>query len=213
MSQPSALLIWGIDLASQCGLAEGGPGTRPMLSHVRFDRSSDDDGMFGIQEKAGRATLWMATRLRDGEKPDAVYYEAPIPERALGPQTNAHSTALKFVLLGAILGPLRAKGIKAVPANIQRVRKHFIGRGNLKSSQAKPLVMARCRALGWAPENHDQSDAAAVWDFGCGQENGGHLLAYLSAAQASDVATPRQAAIRRAEAVFKPTAGRNGVSA
>jgi hypothetical protein len=184
-----------------------------MLSHVRFDRSSDDDGMFGIQEKAGRATLWMATRLRDNEKPDAVYCEAPIPERALGAQTNAHSTALKFVLLGALLGSLRAKGIKTVPANIQRVRKHFIGRGNLRASQAKPLVIARCRALGWVPENHDQSDAAAVWDFGCGQEDGGLLFAHLSTAWASNGTTPRQAAIRRAEAMFNPTSVRNGVDA
>jgi hypothetical protein len=148
----------------------------------------------------------MATRLREGEKPDVVYYEAPIPERALGPQTNAHSTALKFVLLGAILGPLRAKGIKATPANIQRVRKHFIGRGNLKSAQAKLLVMARCHTLGWAPDNFDQSDAAAVWDFGCGQENGGLLSTHVLRLEEPVVTTPRQTAIVRAEAVFKPTA-------
>lgn len=212
-----APLIWGIDLAGSCGLAEGRIGTSPRLSTIRFDSSSDETTVAGIIEKAGRATRWFAKRLKDGETPDVVYIEAPIPERALGSNTNAHSTAVKFMLLGAVTGTLRAKRIVIKTANIQRVRKHFIGRGNLKNVEAKPQVMSRCRSMGWDPQNFDESDAAAVWDFGCGQENAAGLFGRIKPLPKAELPleAPRSAASaarRAADALFNPDAVRRAAS-
>ena len=51
--------------------------------------------------------------------------------------------------------------------NIQRVRKAFIGHGNLPGPQAKREVRRFCIAAGWTPKTDDESDAGAVWHHEC----------------------------------------------
>lgn len=50
---------------------------------------------------------------------------------------------------------------------ISTVRKHFLGQGNLKSATAKERAFQVCTILGWEPSNFDESDAGAVWHWGC----------------------------------------------
>ena len=51
------------------------------------------------------------------------------------------------------------------------IRKHFIGKGNMRSEEAKPAVFRKCVALGWVNPNvdtdlsHDRSDACAGWSW------------------------------------------------
>ena len=48
---------------------------------------------------------------------------------------------------------------------MQSIRKHFIGRGDLKRDAAKARTMERCQRLGWQIANDNEADACAVWDF------------------------------------------------
>ena len=53
---------------------------------------------------------------------------------------------------------------------VSSVRSHFIGKGNLPGEKAKPLVFAKCQALGWigkddADQSFDRSDALAIWSY------------------------------------------------
>lgn len=153
-----------LDIASRCGVAEGLPGERPRLFSVDFKKSADDE----MEDICSRGVLWIAERLKV-DHPALVIVEAPIPAAAMNGNTNANTTALAFGLLGAIAGCIRCKGIPVRRANIQRVRKHFIGRGNLPGDEAKRRVAQQCRALGWDAPNHDAADAAAVWSWACSQ--------------------------------------------
>jgi len=45
--------------------------------------------------------------------------------------------------------------------HVQSARKHFVGHGRAE----KDAVFARCLALGWKPNNHNESDAGAVWSL------------------------------------------------
>ena len=51
-------------------------------------------------------------------------------------------------------------------ASASQVRAHFIGR-NMKSAIAKPMVMEKCKSLGWMCTSFDESDACALWDYQC----------------------------------------------
>lgn len=43
------------------------------------------------------------------------------------------------------------------------VRKHFIANG--RHPDPKAAVMARCRQLGWKPQNDNEGDALSIWDY------------------------------------------------
>ena len=122
--------------------------------------------MDGVANATGRAIVWLIDFLK-AEHVDFAAIEAPIPERALGGHSNAWSTAMKFALIGALSGILKAKSIPVSFANIQAVRKSFLGHGNLSGEIAKPETMRVCKAAGWSPSNYDESDAGAVWYFEC----------------------------------------------
>ena len=157
-----------LDIAGQTGVAFGEPGEKPTLLTANFTREGEGSSMDGVAEAAGRAIQWFA-EFTMVEKFDRLVIEAPIPEAALGGHTNAWSTALKFALCGALGGAARLRGIELRFANIQRVRKFVIGRGNVRSELAKPAVMVVCRALGWKPKNRDEGDAGAVFLWACSE--------------------------------------------
>ena len=80
--------------------------------------------------------------------------------------------------------------------NIGAIRSHFIG-GNITSAskqfrhlseskrkgaaraQAKASVIGRCMSLGWAPQNDNEADAAALWDFACSRVSRAHQIATM----------------------------------
>lgn len=122
--------------------------------------------MDGVAEASARAIRWLA-EFTSVETFDRAVIEAPVPEAALGHQTNAWATALKFALIGNLAGALRLRKVPISFANIQAVRKLFIGKGNVRGDLAKPEVMRICRSLGWSPDNADEGDAMACWLFEC----------------------------------------------
>jgi hypothetical protein len=153
-------LIWAFDIATNMGVAEGYAGERPILTTIRLSKPDDDAG-----DAFARALKYIATKMQGG-RPDRAYIEAPIPGMAMQGKTNADAIARLWGLAACIEGALRCKNIMVRRANIQAVRKRFIGHGNLKGPEAKRRTVELCNELGWEPPNHDAADAAAVWHFG-----------------------------------------------
>jgi len=153
--------ILGLDVANSMGVCDWTVGQKPTFYTIQLGREGDDASIDGAWTKSCRALRWIAERLRTFP-PDEVVIEAPIPERALSGQTNAQSTMVKMMLIGTLGAAVKLKHIRVTPANIQRVRKHFIGHGNLKGDEAKRLVRSVCREIGWDCNNNDESDAGAL---------------------------------------------------
>lgn len=90
-----------------------------------------------------------------------VAIEAPL---FLGEGSNAHTIGALMQLTGAIRCVAKRAGCTIKLYGSSSVRRTFIGKGNLKSKEAKAAVMARCDQLGWNYNNsHDQADAIATW--------------------------------------------------
>jgi len=158
--------LLALDVASNTGVCWGIPGLAPQFMSQKFTRDGESSSMDGVASAASRAMLWLIEFLKV-EKIEAAVIEAPIPERALGAHSNAWSTALKYALIGSLSGVLRGKSIPIRFANIQGIRKNFLGHGNLPGEVAKKETMRFCIAAGWSPKNLDESDAGAAWHFEC----------------------------------------------
>lgn len=147
--------ILALDLsAKNTGIALGRPGEKPRLSSVSFAAPDDP------YEVAAKAMEWVSLRLKLSP-PAWMVAEARIPTSWGG--TNANTTLILDGLAMIMGGAAKLKSIPWRTASVSSVRTHFIGVGNLKGEVAKPLVVARCRDLGWEPPNRDAADAAAVW--------------------------------------------------
>jgi hypothetical protein len=168
-------LIIALDIASNTGIAEGFPGSVPKLHSQKFILDDDVSVTIGY----GRAVGWFARRLQIVE-PVAVFAEEAVPAFAFGGRTNHDATMIRLGLYGALTGVARAKGIPVVPASIARVRTVILGRSHgFKGDEAKREVFRACQARGWTPANKDESDAAAVWLWGCSEVERGILNAGL----------------------------------
>ncbi len=93
---------------------------------------------------------------------EALVFEAPLlggSAIVMNKQTARLLIGLAFVAETCAYG----RKIPVFEANVQTVRRHFVGHGRPKNP--KQAVMERCRILGWEFRNHDEADAAAVWAY------------------------------------------------
>lgn len=152
--------VYAFDLATHTGTCCGPPGVKPKLASINFGRTDDEP-----HDIFGRAIIHFSKMF--AVKPLRVFVEQPIPEFALVNKTQARSTEIKYGLLGIVTGIARASGVRVERCAISTVRKHFIGHGKLPSATAKAKAFEVCAILGWEPQNYDESDAGAVWHWGC----------------------------------------------
>jgi len=154
------------DVATQTGVAFGVAGKVPRATTYVFGKSMGDHPVRFA--KAMRAVSTLMERY----EPDHVFFEAPIG----GEKANAFLIGLT----ACITGTVASYGVPVERAPVQSVRKHFLGKHLVKKdfpgmseAQArgaiKQRVVGRCTALGWTPKNDDESDAMAIWDYGCGR--------------------------------------------
>lgn len=139
------------------GVPRGGVWTLPGADEAVFDRT-----LALVHD----SVLQLAQLVRA----NYLYVEAPMP---LIDETHSAFTALVLIqLTGAIRAAAHRAGCIVVPIAVSTVRKHFIGRGNLRRAEAKQAVMDRCRQLGWPIHNNDgkdddnRADSCAVWAYG-----------------------------------------------
>lgn len=94
-----------------------------------------------------------------------VVIEAPL--MIVGNQNSAHTAMALMQLTGAVRAAAKRAGADVHLVGVSTVRKHFVGKGNLKKSEAKGIVMERCLLLGWdIGSDNNRADAAAVWAWG-----------------------------------------------
>ncbi len=150
--------ILALDVAIKTGVACGRPGEAPRLQTIDF---RGDDELTGLY---GRATLWMATKLRD-DPPELVVIEQPVPPSSAWGQTSHQTTLITIGLFGIMCGIVHCKSIRLEIAPISTWRKHFIGGGRHPGVIAKQMAIERCRLLGWIPEDHNSAEAAGIWSW------------------------------------------------
>lgn len=167
--------ILALDVATRMGCAFGRPSSAPATWTVGFDELREHDARFS---KAIRFMQEMHKQLA----PDLVAVEAAVGGR----DANAYLIGLVAVLRGAACN----LGMRTVQYQIGSIRKHFLGRHFTKADfphlsetaatkMIKGKVLQRCRALGWQISDHDQADAASLWDYACAQERVEHQMTTL----------------------------------
>lgn len=156
----TAPLILALDISKTCtGIAFGRPGAVPTFLSIK---GADIDETAAMM-KLG---LWLIEWSKV-EKPDFVFYEAPI-DRVL---SSAHTTIVLAKMTGMVEFIFGMKGVPARKANIQKVRATFLGQGRPEDPKQHAKLM--CEALGWSPKNLDEADAGGVFYFGGIQVGGG----------------------------------------
>ncbi len=162
------MLVIGLDIsATNTGIAEGEIGGVPRLYSKRFARegaTADEIGVLALKWIVDRLKVENA-RIAAGDI--AIAIENEIPNFAFGGATNHHTTDVLIGLNRVIACVALTKGVPVRRYTTGTVRKFFIGKGSLKTKEAKRLVRKRCELLGWNPTNNDESDAAAVWAYEC----------------------------------------------
>lgn len=162
---PEAPFIIAMDISKVCtGVAEGVAGETPRFYSIRCDGLDDITAMRRLGD-------WLIQRTKV-DKPDWLFFEAPIhPGAFLGEwdeekgkvraKSNPATTITLAKLVGVVEFIAAMKGIQQRTANVQTVRKAFLGQARPKDP--KKRAMAMCKALGWDPKNADEADAGAVW--------------------------------------------------
>lgn len=157
--------ILALDIATSTGWAYGRPGETPRYGSqswaAKAGETAADDGTVGAA-----ATRWLHSFMTI-DKPDLLIYEAPLGAGGRSSKGSSERTTRRLLGLTFLIETVGV--LKGVPssmiceANVQTVRKHFVGQA--RPADGKAAVMARCRQLGWAPRTHDEGDALALWDF------------------------------------------------
>jgi Holliday junction resolvasome RuvABC endonuclease subunit len=154
--------ILALDVATTTGVCVGSSGAAPRAWTVDLGKSP-------IQRKLSNA-LVMTQGLITAHNPDLIVIEAPIGGK------KVNQPLIKMV--GCIEGCAFNRGVKTLPVNLASVRKHFLGKAFTKQHfphltekaarvEIKNMVIRRCTAIGWNPENDDEADAMALWDWAC----------------------------------------------
>ena len=149
--------ILALDLATVTGWCYGAPDKPPRFGAERFAKPG--------QERAvayRKFRLWLDL-FNSAYEPALIVFELPAVPAFLGGKTNIDTTKLLFGLCEH-LEEWAYQKFELREASVAQVRAHFIGR-NMAGKIAKPLVVARCREMGWDVESEDQADACALWHY------------------------------------------------
>lgn len=148
--------IIGLDLATATGVAIGDAHAKPLCHTERLGQQGKHHGQRFLQAQM------MVARLIKQHQPDLIALESAIVSGVKGAETRAQ---MAFGLRACIMSVAFKSNIPVVEYPVQTIRKHFVGRGNLKRAEAKAATIARCTMLGWHVTNDNEADAAAVWEY------------------------------------------------
>tara|TARA_A100001391_G_scaffold204705_1_gene201375 strand:- start:2715 stop:3248 length:534 start_codon:yes stop_codon:yes gene_type:complete len=156
--------IMALDVATVTGFAVGTVGEVPISGALRFAERGAPPVRVWF-----KAMVWMHEQLKV-HQPDVVYMEGAINSASLGGKSNPST----FILLNGLQAVLSTVVEARLPVSaktiaVSTVRKRFLGKGNLRSEDAKPMAKAKCIELGWVDDEatFDQCDALGVWAAAC----------------------------------------------
>lgn len=184
-----------LDLATSYGWAEGSPGGSPVAGSGRFTAAGASHAKVGAE-----ALVWFADRLAL-EAPAVVFIERP-GLHSVAQGKSSFDVIYRLLGLAFLFGAVaHRRGVYDVRfVKAEEVRLHFLGSKSLKGDVAKRRTEDRCRDLGWAFKNNDESDALAGWDYACEQirRGSGHPAAagLFASDAAPKVRRPKAAAER-----------------
>ncbi len=169
--------IVALDIATTTGVCVGESGAAPAAWTVNLGQGHSEEVRFSN-------ALRLAWNLIEKNAPDLVVIEAAIGGK--------FASAFLIGLVACVRGTCRLKGVKCETVTSATVRKHFLGKAlskkhfpHLKPAAAtkaiKQEVIDRCRIFGWEPENGDEADAMAIWDWACAVYARGHQSKPLGA--------------------------------
>jgi len=153
-------IIVAFDLATVTGWAKGAPDDeKPSSGFVRFGNAeSSANAVFGA------ALTWLSDFLKQDPRPTTVMIERMLPPQAKVGATNAAARDRLAGLHGIVRSVAHLRGIYDIgDASVLDVRQHFC----LDRHAGKPGVFAKCKALGWPVTDLNESDACALWHYGC----------------------------------------------
>ena len=154
-------MILAFDFATTTGWAIGEPGQQPQSGAMRFGKMSPTHGQI-----AAEAIAWMIELLSE-MKPTQIVFEQPLPPNFTGGHTTLNTAIITMGLPFLMQGIAYKLGLFNVEAvRVSDIRTFFIG-GNVKSAEAEKLTLDRCQRLGFAPKDHNEADALALWCYQC----------------------------------------------
>lgn len=151
--------ILALDIATTTGWAEGLTGERPVSGSIRLaPPGSSHAAVYGAMLAFLGARL-STFRYR------LVVFEAPLDPRWKGAMTNTN-TARLLLGLPAVVEAVAYQTGHHHPKEVtsREVRKHMLGFCP-KSAEAKPLVIAKARQMGFNPKDDNEADALMVWHY------------------------------------------------
>ena len=153
MTRHRSPLILALDLATQTGWAAGKPCTTPSY------------GTINLQGQRPGIKFLQLVRELNGLIAEYSPVEIAIEEPFVGRKLTGKGLMTLFGFRAAAMLAAENKGIHVTMTTPASVRKHFLGDGGMKRADAKESVIAQCEAIGWRPQNDDEADARALWDF------------------------------------------------
>jgi hypothetical protein len=158
------MMVAAFDIATSTGCADGPANGRPRCWTWSLKRPVGRPAKLALLRD-------YADRYFAENRPDAVFYERGLGIAAAMEIGMSDDT---MALLRGAIGIIEASAAKArIPhiqdVGVQEARRYLLGPGRIPKGQGKALVRERCCVLGWKPTNDDESDALAIWAFGCGQ--------------------------------------------
>lgn len=160
------MIVVGLDIATVTGVCLGSPGQAPVFWTENLGKARSHDERFSN-------VLRLAHKLIKEHEVGAIGIEAPIivPNR-----DRKSNNELLMGLIACVRGWAATKGIPCQTFEIASIDKHFLGHRIKGRAERKAANLARCRLLGWSPQNEDEADAGAVFDMTCSIHSHAHAV-------------------------------------
>lgn len=164
--------IAAFDVATACGCADGVPGQRPRL--WTWDLSDAGEGR---PRRLAYFRRYLDAYFSE-QRVDEVIYELPMNIATIAGMfakkifvTNEKALGLLRGAIGVLECCAAYAGVPIVRGiDVKDARLHLVGQRSA-AGEGKGAAFRACTALGWEPQNEDESDAAALWSLACGQQN------------------------------------------
>lgn len=157
-------MILALDLAAQTGFAVGKHGSEPFFGTINLE--GQRPGIRFLQ--LGREITGLIKQYGPTE--------IAIEEAYVGKKLTGKGLMTLFGYRAVALMVAENNGIKSTLTVPSKVRSHFLGNGlgGLRRDDAKRAIIHQCKVLGWKPNNDDEADALALWDFRCSHSSKTH---------------------------------------
>ena len=150
--------ILALDLATDTGICRGVVGGRPIFETISF---AGNGGVFAC------ALVWISDYVRKSPSPDLIAIEDTLPTTFTKGRTNKQTNDRLIGLAAIVQAVAQQNKIELYKHSVSMIRRHFIGTNDFPRKQAKLYTIAKCKELGWAVEDDNQADAAALWQYQC----------------------------------------------